>query len=70
MGLWGFIKALFGKDEKDNRMLYNPIHPVLPPMGSWEQRRKLMSDRDHWSKLKRDVDNEFETARVVRSRYG
>ena len=60
MGLWGFIKSLFGFKEKPKQS-----QPFYITHGEQDS-----PSREHWDKAKKKLDDQLEWARIKRSRYG
>ncbi len=63
MGLWGFIKAIFGHKEEEPPDLYNPPFVVLP-------QKQAGQSGSYWDQMKKRWDARMEWERERRSRYG
>jgi len=61
MGIWGFIKSLFGFKEEDSLPVYDPPHIVIPGAQNQSQ---------HWDQLRNKWDKRMKWERIKRSRYG
>jgi hypothetical protein len=63
MGLWGFVKSIFGFREKSEEYAYG-----LPM--TYGNVNRSGHDIDYWEKKKKEFDEQQNWARTKRSRYG
>lgn len=63
MGVWRFVKRLFGLGEKKDRVHRAPTASAPPYV-------RYKGSRTHWKKLKDDLDEKLEQERIKRSKYG